>query len=510
MHMSENSPFRASVVVSGAAILGGILGVINQSLLAATYGAGEMLDAFFLTLSVPSAITGGALPVVAALVIPNYQLERPEIHARNGMLFRLLAIGSAVGLALAALGILGTMAYWNRTLGAPASDISTQIASSTLLIWGMVALSLLFSLLVAFENLGQSFLWPSIASNFPAIGVLVSVSIVGRSFGVQAIALGLFLGTLTQVVFLLILTIKRHTTGLRLVRRQSGAQGSVTYRVGLIYLSLLPFLVFSFVGMFWAFRIGTGSVSYIAFSQSFAGFISIAVGYGVAVVAFPKLSNSLSTGYVNVASPQIGRELRMIFAVSALLACYCIIEIRNLVSIIYQRGAFSSNDAEAINWVIPFYIAAAVLIACMNYLRNVFYAAHAVEYLARLGLSATLGFFLLGGILGTTYGVTGIAMAYAFIWVGILVVAHRKLRIQGFMKTGLAPEFLIRLFILSSAVVLLVYLCSFALIGDHANPLLSLIFTGTLFLVLVVAINRHVTKVVEISALLARIARMRW
>lgn len=506
--MSEHSQFRASVVVSGAVILGGILGIINQSLLAATYGAGEMLDAFFLTLSVPSAITGGALPVITALVIPNYQLERLECHAQDGVLLRLLAIGSAVGLALAVLGILGTMAYWNRT--PVASDIGAQIVGTTLLIWGMAALSLLFSLLVAFENLDRSFLWPSIASNFPAIGIMASVSIVGRSFGMQAIALGLFLGTLTQVVFLLILTFKRHTAGLRLVRRQSAAQGSITYRAGLMYLSLLPFLAFSFVGMYWAIRIGAGAVSYIAFSQPFAGFVSVVVGYGVATVAFPRLSNSLSAGNVNGASQQIGRELRMIFAVTALLACYCIIEVRNLVSIILQRGAFSSNDAEAINWVIPFYIAAAVFIACMNYLRNVFYAAHAVEYLARLGLSATIGFFLLGGILGTTDGVTGIAMAYAFIWAGILVAAHRKLRILGFMKTGLAPEFLIRLFILAVVVAPLMYLCSFALLGDHAHPLLSLMFSGILFLVLVVAINRHVTKVVEISALLVRIARVRW
>ena len=62
----------------------------------------------------------------------------------------------------------------------------------------------------------------------------------------------------------------------------------------LVTLSLLPFTILVPIAYFWASKLEIGSVSYLGYSQSFAGFLSVAVSMGISIVSFPDLADKFA------------------------------------------------------------------------------------------------------------------------------------------------------------------------------------------------------------------------
>ena len=85
-------------------------------------------------------------------------------------------------------------------------------------------------------------------------------------------------------------------------------------------LSLLPFTILAPIAYFWASKLEIGSISYLGYSQSFAGFLSVAVSMGIAVVSFPELADRFANQEGELPSFKFEKTLRYVLLIGMFAA----------------------------------------------------------------------------------------------------------------------------------------------------------------------------------------------
>ena len=201
-----------------------------------------------------------------------------------------------------------------------------------------------------------------------------------------------------------------------------------------VTLSLLPFTALGSISIFWASGLPVGSISFLGYSQNFAGFLSVAMGSAVAVVTFPYMADDKAEQRVADSLGMFVRRLRYVFLLTAVGAVILFILREPILEIVYQRGAFDTSSIQGIAGVLPWYLVAAVCISCANLLLALYYSMDDVLTLAKLGVILPFIFFIFAGIFSRWLSYEGIGVAYAGVWLLYLVVS---LLLAGSEKYGL-------------------------------------------------------------------------
>jgi putative peptidoglycan lipid II flippase len=177
---------------------------------------------------------------------------------------------------------------------------------------------------------------------------------------------------------------------------------------------LLPFTTLAPIAYFWASKLEIGSISYLGYSQSFAGFLSVAVSMGISIVALPELADKFANNKGESSLYQFEQSLRYLLLI-AIFAAGVLITLRiPILTLFYQRGSFDAESVINLSNVIPWYLLAAIFIGGLNLLRILFYSKGEFKYIAKLGLIIPIIFFVLAGILKEKFSFVGIGIAYAF------------------------------------------------------------------------------------------------
>ena len=182
----------------------------------------------------------------------------------------------------------------------------------------------------------------------------------------------------------------------------------------LVTLSLLPFTILVPIAYFWASKLEIGSVSYLGYSQSFAGFLSVAVSMGISIVSFPDLADKFANEKGRDSLYKFEKTLRYVLLIAMIIAGLFIAIRIPILTLFYERGSFTVESVNNLASVIPWYLLAAVFVGGLNLLRNLFYSKGEFKNIAILGLIIPIIFFILAGFLKEKFSFVGIGIAYAF------------------------------------------------------------------------------------------------
>jgi peptidoglycan biosynthesis protein MviN/MurJ (putative lipid II flippase) len=185
----------------------------------------------------------------------------------------------------------------------------------------------------------------------------------------------------------------------------------------LVTLSLLPFTILIPIAYFWASQLETGSISYLGYSQSFAGFLSVAVSMGIAVVSLPELADKFANEDVDSELLRFEKTLKYVLLIGMFIAGFLITLRVPIISFFYERGSFDVDSVNNFSRVIPWYLLAGVFVGGLNILRNLFYSKGEFRRIAILGLIMPVIFFVLAGILKNKFSFVGIGIANALTYI---------------------------------------------------------------------------------------------
>jgi putative peptidoglycan lipid II flippase len=490
--------FKNTIVVTLFLILSSVLGFIAQIIYASSFGASAEMDIYFKLLSIPAIITGMAPLVFTSVLLPNFAKFKSNESELNQFIHSLWSYILLFSFLFSIIGCLTSIYNIEALTTNLSKDLKQTAIEVCLMVWIGSGLFIASSYLAAVLNYDKVFIKVAWTSILPALLMIVCVLAFHKYIGVRSLSLGSLLAYLIQFI-IFVKAVYRYIPIFSLVFNRIPNFKLLLFQCLLVVFSLLPFTVFVPIGYFWASFLQEGSVSYLGYSQSFAGFLSVATGMGIAIVSFPDLADNFANGNGNEALYKFEVTLKYVLMISIFCAAAFISLRIPILKLFYQRGSFSEESVNKLASVVPWYLVSAIFIAGLNLLRTLFYSKGEYKSIAILGITIPLIFFVLAGLLKNMFSIVGIGIANAFSFGCLFYISI------AFLKTNENKflSFKLFLFITKTAITsifagLVTSIC-FSWISGFSSQLSAIsvcliLFTGIYFL-----FSKYIFRLIEVT-----------
>lgn len=342
---------KALATVSGMTLLSRILGFVRDFVIARTFGAGMLTDAFFVAFKLPNLLrrlfAEGAFSQAFVPILGEYKNKRGEVETKRlvdhvaSLLFLIVFAVTVLGMAAAPLVVYVSAPGFVADAGKFALTVElTRITFPYILFMSLVALA------GGVLNTWSRFAVPAFTP------VLLNVSMIGMAlwaapyFDPPVLVLGwaVFLGGALQLV-LQIPSLKRIGMLPRFtidwkdegVRRILKLMAPAALGVSVAQVSLLINTVF-------ASFLDTGSVSWLYYADRLMEFPAGMLGAALGTILLPSLSRYNASASYEEYSKLLDWGLRLTLLLAAPAALALAIIAVPLIATLFFHGAFTADD----------------------------------------------------------------------------------------------------------------------------------------------------------------------
>ncbi len=420
----------ASTVV-GLNILSKLGAFCRDILLSQFFGAGVETDAYFIANAIPGLVFLGVFSTINAVFLPLYAKSR----AKNRKL-ALSSIYTATRLYVGMAFVIGVMtivlAYPLVKLAAPEAPEETLRLASQLL--QVLAVAFVFSSWTGLQNAilqaNKQFIWPMVVpviNHAIVIAGLILVSVFEKS--IIWVAVAAVCGWALQYPILTFPTWKYK-------RGSSKTKFSNDIRNTLLRLSIPVFLCISLdqinsvIDLYLGSDFGNGAISHLSYASRlmlmFSGVFSLPVAYFV----FPYLADAVARNDSAKVTSLLAKGIGGVLLTTTPLMVTCYWANEEIVAMVYQRGAFESEDVAACSNALKYYSIGIVFIAIREVSNRLFLSKELMKTMLLIGLISATFNLIASVILSRVLGLSGIALGTsmsAVIYVVLQVVVIRRL-----------------------------------------------------------------------------------
>lgn len=281
---------RSAFLVSVGGLVSLAAGTATQMVIAALFGAGRDMDAYFTSVAVPTYLAAVFLTGLNFVLVPAVIREEEEGRLEDAwrLVVTALAVALAIGLALTVAVEAGAPTII-RIIAAGMSpeeqDLTVALLRIQILAFPFMAAA---SMASGVLNTRGSFLRPALAPALGSIANLLAVLVLHRPVGVMSLAWGsaasygmVALVTLGEVFY------ARRPQFLRLGDPRLAALGRLA----------LPFVLFGLLQRaaplmerYYASSLPDGQLSYLGYATKVSDLVRVMVGTGIATSILPAMS----------------------------------------------------------------------------------------------------------------------------------------------------------------------------------------------------------------------------
>ncbi|WP_425508533.1 murein biosynthesis integral membrane protein MurJ [Streptomyces roseirectus] len=426
-HPSGKFLAKAAVLTAVLSVAGSLLGLVRDQALARLFGAGEETDAFLVAWTVPEfAATLLIEDGMAFALIPAFSAAlASRARGVSGDPVRALVAGTLPKLSLAFVGVgalvigLAPQVVGALAPGLPDPRLAvdcTRLTATCVVSFGLAGYC--SAALRAHRKFGA----PAAIYVAYNVGIITGMFVLGGRWGVRSAAVGVAVGGVLMVLVQLPSLLKQLTSKAAL-REKRGEQEPQALDVALLATVLLFALCRQsqvLIERFLASRLPEGAISHLNYAQKVAQ-MPMLLSMMLVTVTFPVVARALAEGDTERARKRVESDLALatcvvLLGTAAIVACA-----PQIIQLLFQKGAFTSEDTAATAQVMRVY-ALGLLGQTLTgvVVRSYFSAGRASWYpvgAMAVGIVVTswIGALTVGG-----WGVTGIAAANA---AGITVTA---------------------------------------------------------------------------------------
>jgi putative peptidoglycan lipid II flippase len=422
--------FAAAMTLGGAGFLVSLISVIKDLVIAYYFGRGETLDAFLIAFLLPSF----ALTVVAgsfdSAFIPAFVATREKQGQAAAQALFSSVIGKGMALLLAVTALLALAAPYLLPIVASSFGSEKLILTKTLL-YALLPVILVGGLAAACSSVlsaHRRFLIMALAPAAIPCAIIGLLLLSNGGMGVRALVAGTLAGLLLQCVLLVILLWRQ---GIRVLPRWRGASPELSLmfrQYGHVFAGALLMNSTGLVDQAMAAMLGSGNVAALSYGGKVVSFFLGLGGVAVGSAVLPHFSSMVSQSNWESLNHTANTYLRIILGGGALLALVLFLASEPLISLLFERGAFSRADVEVVSQVqafyvlqLPFYVAGILVVRLLSALRMnaVLLKVSAVNFVVNIVLNL---------VFMQWFGVAGIALATAFVYLGSFLLCWYAVR----------------------------------------------------------------------------------
>lgn len=417
-----------SVFVSAISIAVGMLGMFNQMVLANRFGTGREMDVYFGAITVPTIIAGIAPVVVGIVVLPLLvQSQASRYFTLAPTLFCFVVL---TALSVTIVGVLSASAVIRILMPGLSPAHYSDGIHIAMLAWLSAGISLSSSFLIALHHSQGRFFRVACVSLLPSLFTIAAVVTLSRQYGVRCVAWGM-LGACVLQFAVLLQGLGPSVFACKKISFRRSELPRCGARILPAVVSLLPFTASSTIMAFWAARTSEGAIATFGYAHSFATLLSVAVGYGVAVVSFPQMTRQ----YMDEEPYSFLDRAAARLTNMTVVAAFCLVTLgvmrKPLLELLFQHGAFRHSSVDATASVLPWFLVAGGCVACLNFLRNLFYVTGRYMRAAVLGFVVLVQLWATAGVLSHFFSTAGIAAAFTGSSAAYFALSLYFLRVPG-------------------------------------------------------------------------------
>jgi putative peptidoglycan lipid II flippase len=436
---------RAAASVSLLTLLSRVTGLVREQLIAASFGAGALTDAFNVAFRIPNlfrrlfaegAFSQAFVPLLAAT------REREGDAATHSLVN---AVGTVLAWALlvtCALGVIGApVLVWLMGSGLERFDTAVVM---TRWMFPYIGFMSLVALAAGVLNTWKRFAVPA------ATPMLLNLSMIGAAWwgapwferqGIEpiyALAGGVMLGGVLQLGAMLwalarlgmlprialapvaIAAAWRHP-GVRQVLRQ---MAPALLGVSVAQISLL-------INTQIASHVAVGAVSWLTYADRLMEFPTALLGVALGVVLLPQLSAAQARGDGTAFSEMLDWGLRLVLLLTLPCALALLLFPQALVAVLYHYGRFDAEDVQMTVLALQGYGVGLLGLIAIKVLAPAFYARQDIRTPVKIAIGVLVATQLLNLVLVPWLGHAGLALS-----IGLGAWVNAALLLAGLLRRG--------------------------------------------------------------------------
>lgn len=435
---SEGQVVRALGGIASATLVSRLLGFVRDMVVARTFGAGSVTDAFFVAFRIPNILrrllAEGALSTAMIPVFTEYASIRDRselvrmLRAVLGLALLALTVTSVLGV-LGAPSIVSVIApgFTSDPLQTSLTVFLTRVMFPYLLLVGLAAMA------TGVLNTHERFFAGAIGPAVLNLGMIGAVLLLARHLEppILSLAIGVLIGGVGQ---LLVQLPGLSACGL-LVGPSSELRHPAIARISRLLLpavfGLAAVQVMVFVNTLLASLLPLGSISYLYYADRVMEFPLGVFGIALASASLPVMSRQAATRDHRALADTLNFAVRLALYVS-LPATVGLVMLRTpIVRVLFERGRFGPAETSATADALAWYAVGLAAFAGSRIVAQSFYALGEAGTAVRWGIVSiaanVVAAMALMGPLGHA-GLAGASSVGAYVnLVALLVVARRRL-----------------------------------------------------------------------------------
>ncbi len=433
---------RAAGTVMFAFAFGQLVGLARRILVAQAFGAGAELDAFSAANRVSETlfnlVAGGAL---GSAFIPTFTGLLAKDDKKSAWKLA-SAVTNWVTLVLSLLAALSAI-FAPQIVHALAPGFAAhpeQFALTVTLLRIQLFSAILFGLsglVMGILNSHQVFLIPALTPSMYQIGMIFGVLVLAPTMGIYGLAWGVVIGAFFHLVLQLPILIKQRGNYSLLLGIGDANVGEVLRLMGPRLLGVAIVQLNFWVNTRLASRMATGSVVGVEYGFALMLMAQVAIAQSIATAAMPTFAAQYALGKLDDVRHSLAATIRGVLLLSIPAAVGLIVLRVPLITLLYQRGEFTSRSTEIVAWALLWYAVGLVGHSVMEILARAFYALHDTKTPVIVGMIAmslniifSIAFAALFARIGwMPHGGLALAnsLATALEMVGLLILMRRRL-----------------------------------------------------------------------------------
>lgn len=330
---------KAYVVLIIASVMGHILSMGKEIIVANYFGITKMMDAFYTALVIPNQINAALMSPFLNIFLPifiKYKMEnKDEANLISSVLINYLFLFFSVATVIIFIFAPQIVKLCFSGLDPETYLLSVKILkiiSVTIIFAGLVGL--LSNLLNAYEH----FVTPAYSQMFVTISVMVFILCFAKKWGIFVFAWGLLAGLFIQVLFLLPVTLRkgyRHYFSLQLKHPAI----KKTLKLSLVYLLIATLAGLNpIINRAMASWLPSGSIAALAYADKLVQVPLIIFSGSIATAIYPFFSIQFAENKIEEMKDTIATSIKMTGFIFIPLAITMIILAKPTIQVLYQEA----------------------------------------------------------------------------------------------------------------------------------------------------------------------------
>ncbi len=443
------SLFKSASIVSGLTLFSRITGLMRELLIASTFGASALTDAFNVAFRIPNlfrrlfaegAFSQAFVPVLAV------SRQKDGDEATHLLINQVATLLIWALLLTSALGVAGApWLVWAMASGLQQSAQGLEAAIvMTRIMFPYIAFMSLVALAAGVLNTWKRFAVPAITPVLLNVSMIAAAWWGGPWFGslgippIYALAVGVMLGGMTQLAMQLMALSRLGmfpNVGLswRAVREAYSGEGPkrILQLMAPALLGVSVAQISLLINTQIASQLTPGSVSWLSYADRLMEFPTALLGVALGVVLMPQLAAAKAADDSHQYSEMLDWGLRLVLVLALPCALALLVFSKALVSVLYNYGAFTPQDVQQTTLALTGYGVGLVGLVAIKVLAPGYYASQDIRTPVRIAVAVLIMTQLLNFVLVPYLAHTGLALS-----IGLGALVNAAWLLWGLRKQG--------------------------------------------------------------------------